>query len=351
MMEQAKVGLVVLVATALFLTGVFTIANLHVGGKYTTYKIYFKFAGGLEPGAPVRFGGLKVGRVSAVGVDPRDSTRIEVLLSVKGDTPVRADSQASISQLGLLGENYVEIKPGKAGASLPDGSVIPSAESQDLAELMRKMNALAEDARPLVQDLRKNLNHISEQADTLLTQLQDVTGEENRQHLASVMKQTDEMLTHNRPKIDAIAGNLKDASADLKPLMTDLRATNDKLQAVLKNADAMLGENRENVRASIAELEKTLVTTRALVDELNTRLTYNSDNLDVMLENFRQVSENFRELSDTVRQRPFSLIRIKPLPDRQPPGARLGGAKPSRTQQTETPKGKEAKHAANPGGH
>ncbi len=340
MNEQAKVGLVVLVAGALLVMGIFAIANLHLSGKYSDYKVYFKFAGGLEPGAPVRFGGLKVGRVSAVRVDPQDSTRIEVRLEVKADTPVRADSQAAISQLGMLGENYVEIKPGK-GAPLSSGSIVPSVETQDLAELMRKMNVLAEQAQPLVADLHKNLNQISVQADKLLVQLQDVTAEPNRQHLASVLKETDEMLGRTGPKIDHIAANLEDTSASLKPLMADLRTTNAKLETLLNNANGMVGENREKIRASLAELEKTLVSTRAMVDQLQNTLTYNNENLDAMFANFREVSENLREFSDTLRQRPYSLVRVKPLPDRQPPG---GSSKQRKTQVAKTRPVQQAAH-------
>lgn len=321
MNEQAKVGLVVLVAAGLLLMAIFAIANLHLGGQYSTFKTYFKFAGGLESGAAVRFAGLKVGRVSAVRVDPQDTSRIEVLIEVAADTPLRTDSQAAVSQLGLLGENYVEILPGKSGTPMAAGSTVPSTEVQDLNALIRKMSGLADTAQPLLADLRTNLNKISAQADTLLSQLTDTTSEENRKHIHSVLHETDTMMVHNRDKIDTIATNFEKASGDLKPLMTDLRNTNNKLEKLLDNANGMVGENREQIRASIADLQKTLISTRAMVDQLQSTLVSNSDNLDVMLENFRQISENFREFSDTVKQRPYSLIRVKPLPDRQPAGA------------------------------
>ena len=321
MNEQAKVGLVVLVAAGLLLTALFAIANMHLGGNYSNFKTYFKFAGGLEPGAAVRFAGLKVGRVSAVRVDPKDITRIEVMLEVSADTPLKTDSQAAISQLGLLGENYVEILPGKSGVAMTPGSTVPSAEVQDLNALIRKMSGLAVTAQPLIADLRTNLNKVSSKADQVLTQLTDVTAEENRKHIHSILHESDTMMVHNREKIDTIATNFEKASGDLKPLMTDLRNTNAKLEKLLDNANGMVGENREQIRASIADLQKTLVSTRAMVDQLQSTLVYNSDNLDIMLENFRQISENFREFSDTVKQRPFSLIRVKPLPDRQPAGA------------------------------
>lgn len=321
MNEQAKVGIVVILAAVLLTAALFAIANIHPGTKAVDYKAYFKFGGGMEPGAPVRFAGLKVGRVNEVVVDPQDATRVEVRFQVKADTPIRSDSLATISALTPLTENYIEITPGKSGTVLPAGSVVPSQEMQDIQALIRKMSGLADTAQPLIVDLRANLNKISERADVLLAQLNDVTGPDNRQHFGSILKETDGMIKTNSPKVDATLTNLKDATDKFKPLMDDLKNTNAKLQKVMDSANEMVAEDREPLRKSLLELEKTLVSTRATVEQLQSTLVYNNDNIDSMLENFRQISENIREFSDTVKQKPYSLIRVKNPPERVPPAA------------------------------
>ena len=75
--EQVWVGLFVLVAAGLLIATVLSVAGTFSRGGIS-HRAYFKFAGGLEPGAAVRFGGMKAGSVEAVHVDPEDSTRIEV---------------------------------------------------------------------------------------------------------------------------------------------------------------------------------------------------------------------------------------------------------------------------------
>ncbi len=321
MTEQAKVGLMVVVSAAIFLTAVFYMTGLGVGTGYAEYKISLSFAGGLEPGAPVRFGGLKVGRVKDLRVSPRDPARIEIDLQVKRDTPLRTDSVASLSQLGMLGENYIEIQPGKASTRLPPGATIPSVETQDLAALMRRMNALAEQAQPLIADLHKNLNQVSAQLDVVLANVRDLTGEANRDRVASMLRQTDEMLARTSPKIDTIATNLQNASGKLDPLMADLRVTAAKMDKLILELNAVVGENRKELHAAIAQLSKTLEASRELMGQLNATLTFNSQNMDSIFENMRTTSENLSELSDTLKQRPFSLIRVIPKPERQVPGA------------------------------
>jgi phospholipid/cholesterol/gamma-HCH transport system substrate-binding protein len=322
MNEQAKVGLVVLVTVVLLTAAGFAIANMHFGGQYTHYRTYFKFGGGLEIGAPVRFAGLKVGRVNDVHVDPNDKTRVEVMMEVAGGTPVASDSLAQVTQLTMLSENYVEITPNKLTTPLPEGAVVPSAETQTLNTLIAKMSGMADQAQPLIADLHKNLNDISERAEKLLANMQEVTGEKNQQHFASILSESDAMLKDNRPKLDATMSNLQTASAGMEPLLNDLRQTTAKLQQVLDSANSMVDEDRPKIAASIDELQKTLVTTRATIEQLQGMLVGNSDNLDLMIDNFRQVSDNFREFTDTVKRQPSSLIWKNTKPDRKPPSAK-----------------------------
>ena len=122
--EQVWVGLFVLAAAALLIGSVLSVAGTFSRGNIP-HRAYFKFAGGLEPGAVVRFGGMKAGSVQAVRVDPDDSTRIEVDFNVARDIPLKADSVAKIASLGALGDNYVELTTGtrQAVAAAP-GSVV-----------------------------------------------------------------------------------------------------------------------------------------------------------------------------------------------------------------------------------
>ncbi len=105
MSNEAKVGLFVIVALLIFVVAFVSIANIQLRGGLFHYKAYFSFAGGVEKGAVVRFGGLKCGRVSDLRPWPEDPTRVEILLEVKPETPVTEDSLAGISTLGILDEN------------------------------------------------------------------------------------------------------------------------------------------------------------------------------------------------------------------------------------------------------
>ena len=69
--ERTLVGLFVLVAGALLLGTVVAISG-GLGTATVPHRAYFKFAGGVQTGAPVRYGGMLVGKVQKVHVDRRE---------------------------------------------------------------------------------------------------------------------------------------------------------------------------------------------------------------------------------------------------------------------------------------
>jgi phospholipid/cholesterol/gamma-HCH transport system substrate-binding protein len=319
--EEIKVGVVVVVAAVLFLT-----ALVFVGGfnlfrkKKAEYTTYFKFAGGLEPGSFVRFGGFKVGTVESAGIDPQDSTRIRVGLLVNAGTPVRRNSKARISSLGFLGENYLEISPGTRDAALlPPGSEIPSAETAQLADMFNNVNNITVNANKLVNDLDDRLLALADNANQLIKSLNEVVTPENRAHLDSVLANADGMLKESRPRLDKTLTNLEAASGKLTPTIDNVNAAVGKTGKLADHLDAVVVENRKQIQDTLLRLETSLADAERLINNLDDTLDVNRSNLDETLENIRATSQNLKQFSDTLKQHPYSLIRIKTEKDRLPP--------------------------------
>lgn len=152
--EQTLVGLFVLIAGGILLVAVFAI-NGAFGNAAKTYHAHFQFAGGLEPGATVRYsGGPKVGRVESLRIDPQDPTHIDLTFSVQPDLIVKTDSKVKIMSLSPLGDNHLELYPGSAqAAAAPAGSLLPSDKYVDFNALTEQINNLAPHAQELIQTL------------------------------------------------------------------------------------------------------------------------------------------------------------------------------------------------------
>src|ERR1700722_7535345 len=158
MRERTLVGLFVLIAAGL-LFGTMIVLSSGVGGATVPHRAYFKFAGGVQPGAPVRYGGMMVGKVDRVHVDPANSTRIEIDILVSREAPLKTDSVAKISTLGPLTDNYIEITTGSEGPALTQpGSVLPSQEAFGLPQLGDAAQALIPDIHSAIDKLNQNLD-------------------------------------------------------------------------------------------------------------------------------------------------------------------------------------------------
>jgi len=319
--EEIKVGGMVVLAFILFLTALVFVGGVNLLHRSrATYTTYFKFAGGLEPGAFVRFGGLKVGTVQSAEIDKEDPTRIRVRLSINPRTPVRTTSLARISTLGFLGENYVEVSPGtKNAARLPPGSVIPSAEIVQLADVFNNVNNITLNANKLVGNLDQRITQLSDNANQLINNLNALVGEDNRAHIQAAINNIDAMLAENRPHLKSSLANIDTASAKLPAAIDNANQTMTSAKMLAGNLNSTVEENRQEIREALINLRASLVQAQRLMGDMQDLLDANRGNLDESLENIRVSSQNLKEFTDQVKRQPFSLIRVKTQKDREPP--------------------------------
>ena len=319
--EEIKVGALMVFAVVVFLSALVFVGGVNLfRKKRVTYTTYFKFAGGVEPGNFVRFGGLKVGTVSAAEIDPQDSTRIRLRLSVKEGTPFRANSTTRISTLAFLGENYIEVSPGTRDAPLlKPGSEIPAEEIVQLADVFNNVNNVTVNANKLVNDLDDRFLILANNANQLIGNLNDVVSAENRQRLDSALANVDAMLAETRPHLRSTMANLDSASAKLGPAIEHADAAMGKTNTLVTNLNGVVEQNRDEIHATLIELRRALEDAKRLMTNLNDTLVSNRTNLDEALENIRASSQNLKQFTDTIKRRPFSLIRIKAEKERVPP--------------------------------
>ena len=312
--EQVWVGLFVLVAAGLLIATVLSVAGTFSRGGIS-HRAYFKFAGGLEPGAAVRFGGMKAGSVQAVRVDPDDSTRIEVDFNVARDIPLKADSVAKIASLGALGDNYVELTTGtrQAAAAAP-GSMVRSTESMSFSDLADMVGGLQPMARQALETLNQRLNEVQ----VTVARANDLLSDRNRSNISAALGNANSMLAESRPKVSATLTDIQAAGAQLRLLLDDLKKTMAQANDALGHIDAVVLENRQDLRSSVAELRRTLLTASSVVDQLDRTLDYNADNIDQTLENVRVTTQHLKDLTETLKRRPYTLIRADRPRERKP---------------------------------
>jgi phospholipid/cholesterol/gamma-HCH transport system substrate-binding protein len=137
---EFAVGAFLLVALASLLVLAFVSTNRQFGESGHQYPLRAQFGsvGQLRLQAPVRIGGVTVGRVSRIELDPK-SFRAVVTLQIDKRYALPADTTAGIFTSGLLGESYVGLQPGGDPEMLKPGDEIAYTQSAvDLIQLAGK---------------------------------------------------------------------------------------------------------------------------------------------------------------------------------------------------------------------
>ena len=306
MSTESKVGAFVLGSVAVLAFAIIRLLGAQLSGHVVPYHTYLQYAGGLEPGAAVLFGGISVGKVTAVRPAAADPTKIEIQLDVKENTPLNEKSVAKLGLVSVMSGAALSISTGSNDARrLPPGSVITSQEGASLDEITDKMATVADNANGLITEVRGELGGISGDARTLLANLNTVTSKANQQKIQAVLDNVNAMIETDRPKIDRLADELNTLSQHA--------------DETFQNVNGTVTDLREPIRNDLTNLQSTLLQAKQLLANMQALVRANDYKIDDTIEHLRTATENLDELTDSVKQRPWSLIRIKEPEDRKVP--------------------------------
>lgn len=320
MTNEAKVGLLVIAALAISVTTFLIAANVHFTGQTHTYRTYFSYIGGLDAGNVVRFGGRRGGTIQSVEPWAEDTTRTEVVFELRTEIPVNEESLATIASLNALGQNYLEIMPGSSTAPrIAPGGVVPSVEALTFSDLTRKVANVADEAVDLMARMDDKVTTAVESLRAVLGNIEKLTDERNQRNVARMLENTNELLETQTPKIDSLTTQLGDTLLRIEELAGDFRKFAQDADVTVNNINRTVEETRDPLQASLQELEAALRDAQLLLKDARALVLVNEGNVSEIIENFRDASENIEALSSDLRQRPWSILRGKPKPDRQVP--------------------------------
>jgi ABC-type transporter Mla subunit MlaD len=157
----------------------------------------------------------------------------------------------------------------------------------------------------LITQARGELDGISGDARSLLANLNTVTGKPNQQRIRAVLDNVNEMLATERPKLDR--------------LTDQLNALTQHADDTIQNVNGTVSDVREPIRRDLADLQSTLLQAKQLMSDIQVLVRANDYKIDDTIENLRTATQNLDQLTESVKQRPWSLIRIKQPEERKVP--------------------------------
>jgi ABC-type transporter Mla subunit MlaD len=235
-----------------------------------------------------------------------DPTRIEILLEVRKDTPLNEKSVAKLGFVSIMNSAALSITTGSNDAQrLSPGSIVPSQEAASLDEIAGKLATVADSANTLITQAQGELNDISGNVNHLLANLDTMTGERNQKKVQAILDNVDGLIANERPKIDRLTDQLAKVS--------------EHADDTIQNVNGTVTDLRDPMRKDLAELQTTLQQAQGLLQSVQTVVRANDYKIDDTVQNLREATDNLNQFTNSLKQRPWSLVRIKQPADHQVP--------------------------------
>ncbi len=113
---ELRVGIFVFIGLVILIIFILSIGGFKTWSSGYHINLSFNFVNGVKVGAPVRFSGVDVGEVKRVKLEflPEENrSNVNLEIWIRNNIKIPNDSTVWVNTLGLLGEKYVEIMPGK----------------------------------------------------------------------------------------------------------------------------------------------------------------------------------------------------------------------------------------------
>lgn len=158
MKSELKAGIFAITALLILAATVYVMGKeRRIFSTQHEYKVVFTDVKGLSAGAPIRLGGLTIGRVGGITFsESLADTRVYVSLLIDENfvDRIRRDSAATIDTQGLLGDRFINLVPGTIPAPLTPGGELKAIERPDIAEVLTGVNRIVSNSAEITDKIR-----------------------------------------------------------------------------------------------------------------------------------------------------------------------------------------------------
>jgi len=293
--REIKTAILVISSIALFFWGYSFLKGKNLFDNSKKLYVVYNNVSGLENSAPITLNGLKIGKVSAIKIQPDGKLLVE--LQIVNDFPIAKSSIAEIYDSGLVGGREVAIKP-----NFEDRNYTVSGDYLKGASKLGLTDALAEQIVPLkdkVEVLLQNANVLFANVNEVLDEkgkanLKNTLAELNQTmiHFSGASKNLNAILENNKSKFDTTFSNLDKMSSNFTSISDSL--------------------NKANLGQTVRNLEKTLASVDMLMSDMEqgkgTMGKLMKD--ETMYNNFTKASNELELLLQDLRLNPTRYINV-----------------------------------------
>lgn len=245
-----------------------------------SYKLYavFENVSGLAKGAKIEMAGVNIGKVGNIELTPEGKAKVELLIYSK--YKVQEDAEAYVKTYGVLGDKFVELKPGFSKNYLKPESMIANAHSAV------SVDDLLANIGPTVEGLKELLG--------------TEEGRQNLKILVANIKEASESFKGIAAKIEKGQGSLGKLVTD-DSLYVNLKETTEHLKAIARQIESGQGTLTQTV-AHLEKVSKKLERGEGTLGKLI--------NDESLYKELKQISTNLKEITARIERGEGTLGKL-----------------------------------------
>ena len=327
MSKELRLGILSILAIALFLWGYQYLKGKNILGKVQTFSTTYNNVEGLKIAAPVEINGYVVGSVSKISLNPAAAKKMDITFDVQGEWKLPKNTIARLSaDNSLVGSKKIildfdEVCNGDCaqnGDFLEPGyrGMIESIVGTD--ELKDQLSMLREESSPIIDTLLSKLsnpnadNAISNSLQNLestLANMADMTNTLNR-----VMNASYSNLNETIKNMAVVSGSLANTNDDLELMISNLSSLSQQIvDADLGNTLSKTSTTFDNTNDLLENLTATVDKASGSFDHLNNLLA-DVENGEGTIAKLLQNPEIYNNLENTSKHMALLLqdLRLNP---------------------------------------
>lgn len=244
------------------------------GGDNYSLFLVVRDAAGLKVGAPVRLGGVAIGKVGSEPELSSDFSRLSVELLIDADQRVPKGSLLSLATSGLLGDAFVRIEPPEVRATefYEEGDRINAgAGVQSLDDLATGAVQTLDQASEVLLEVGESVTAINKIFARFDEEVLDPENLDNVRSILSDLQKSSERIEIASRRIEPILNEVEAATADTRgaatsatKAFTHIENEVDEITKSLSSAEPVIGE----LDGTLDDLRETLQSLNSLLHEV-----------------------------------------------------------------------------------
>lgn len=290
---EFRVGVIVLLGIAVLLGSLYWLQGYKLERNAQKIRVMFADVGTLAVGDRATVSGVHKGKVNNLELT---SNGVQVELLLYRDVHLHKDARFVIKNLGVMGERFIAIDPGKDSQPFDTAATAQGQYDTGLPEVMGLLGEMIVELRGMVGSFKKTVA-----SDSTLEKFNRTAG--NLEHIS---KSVSEFITRNQGALDSTTRNFLKASERLDNMLSTNAGAVD---TVVQRIDRVSGK----LEVFVNRLDTLSKSVRSFAEALEN----NDGTLQLMMQDralyddLRKTATNLDDLVSDIRANPRKYINLK----------------------------------------